>query len=77
MKSNLYRINDFIGFESINRDSIVQICSANNLDGYIVTSLKFNITVYKISRKRSEAGEDVVADMYYFNPKGELLLHIR
>jgi len=77
MNPDFYRINDFVGFESINRDSIIQICATNKLDGYIVTVLQFEITLHRLSRKRSDASENVIATMYYFNPNGKLLVHVQ
>ncbi|MBL4745134.1 MAG: hypothetical protein JKY08_02075 [Flavobacteriaceae bacterium] len=70
-------IDDFDGFDSINSGLIKSICSRNQLDGIILTQLKFFDVKYTSMFIPIGQSKDTEVEMHYYDRNGKLLLHTK
>lgn len=77
IKSNKIIIENYDGFESINETKIKSICTDNQLDGMILTQLKFLNVKYSSMFIPIGVSEDTEVEMQYYDANGHLLLHTK
>lgn len=77
IKSDKIVIENFDGFESVNENNIKSICAENQLDGIILTQLKFLNLKYSTMFIPIGVSEDTEVEMQYYDANGNLLLHTK
>lgn len=77
IKSDKIFVGNFDGFESIKADKIKDLCADNQLDGMILTQLKFLNVKYSSMFIPIGVSEDTEVEMQYYDANGNLLLHTR
>ncbi len=77
IKSNKIVIENFDGFQGVKTDEIKNICTNNELDGMILTQLKFLNVKYSSMFIPIGVSEDTEVEMQYFDANGNLLLHTK
>ncbi|WP_339630583.1 hypothetical protein [Bizionia echini] len=77
IKSNKIIVENYDGFESINETKIKSICTDNQLDGMILTQLKFLNVKYSSMFIPIGVSEDTEVEMQYYDANGHLLLHTK
>ena len=77
IKSNKIELKNFDGFEGVKADEIKTICTENQLDGMILTQLKFLNVEYSFFFIQAGVSEDTEVEMQYYDANGNLLLHTK
>jgi hypothetical protein len=77
IKSYKIVVENFDGFESVKVDEIKTLCADNQLDGIILTQLKFLNVKYSSMFIPIGVSEDTEVEMQYYDANGNLLLHTK
>lgn len=75
--SDKIELKNFGGFEAVKADDIKTICAENQLEGFIVTQLKFLNIEYSYLFIEAGVSEDTEVEMQYYDADGNLLLHTK
>lgn len=70
-------IDGFEGFDIVDNISIKELCTQHNLDGMLLTQLKFLNVQYSSMFIPIGVSEDTEVEMQYYNAEGALLLHTK
>src|SRR5690606_34703623 len=70
-------VDGFEGFDSADSNSIKELCTQHNLDGMLLTQLKFLNVPYSSMFIPIGVSEDTEVEMQYYNAEGALLLHTK
>jgi|GEM_PF-2956471 hypothetical protein len=77
VRSHKIIVENFDGFDNINETEIKNICIENQLDGMILTQLKFLNVKYSSMFIPIGVSEDTEVEMQYYDANGKLLLHTK
>jgi len=69
------RIEDFSSFDDIQVLSIEELCAENQLDGVVITRLKFLNVQYSALFIPVGVSQDTEVEMQFYGSEGDLLLH--
>jgi hypothetical protein len=70
-------VDGFEGFDTADSNKIKELCTENNLDGMLLTQLKFLNVQYSSMFIPIGVSEDTEVEMQYYNADGTLLLHTK
>lgn len=70
-------VDGFEGFDSADSNSIKELWTQHNLDGMLLTQLKFLNVPYSSMFIPIGVSEDTEVEMQYYNAEGALLLHTK
>lgn len=70
-------VEGFEGFDTADSNKIKEICAEKNLDGMLLTQLKFLNVQYSSMFIPIGISEDTEVEMQYYNAQGMLLLHTK
>ena len=77
IQSSKIVVENFEGFEKVDKDNLKNICISNQLDGIILTQLKFLNVKYSSMFIPIGVSEDTEVEMQYYDANGNLLLHTK
>lgn len=77
IKSDKIILENFNEFESVEENEIKRICAKNNLDGIILTNLKFLYVSYSSMFIPLGVSQDTEVEMQYYDSNATLLLHTK
>lgn len=70
-------VEGFEGFDTVESNRIKELCMEHNLDGMLLTQLKFLNVQYSSMFIPIGVSEDTEVEMQYYNANGTLLLHTK